>query len=240
MLRRARSRGKGAAGDDPCRIALAVLVIAALASGCGSRAAPRAAAGRATTTTTISTHSTTTTMSARSTSDHSTPRLRRVRHRTYAGPVTAIGDSVMLDAAPVLQRTVPAIDIDASTDRAVETGITALEEKVAQGDLRGPIVFHLGNNSSFRRSQVEHVLQVAAGRRVVLVTDHCSYCSWVPANNLIIHAYCKAANRCFIADWQSLANAHPAWFGSDGVHMPIGGAGARAYTQLVIDAFYAR
>lgn len=146
----------------------------------------------------------------------------------------------MLDAAPVLEKRVPGIDIDASTDRAVETGITALEAKVAQGERRGPIVFHLGNNSSFGRSQVAHVLRVAAGRRVVLVTDHCSYCSWVPANNLTIDAYCRVADRCFIADWASLALAHPVWFGSDGVHMPVGGRGARAYTQLVVDALYAR
>jgi hypothetical protein len=146
----------------------------------------------------------------------------------------------MLDAAPVLQKKAPAIDIDASTDRAVETGITALAAKVALGERRGPIVFHLGNNSSFGRSQVAHVLRIAARRRVVLVTDHCSYWRWVPANNLTLFAYCKAVDRCYVADWEALANAHPAWFGSDGVHMPIGGAGARAYTQLVVDALYAR
>jgi hypothetical protein len=154
--------------------------------------------------------------------------------------VTAIGDSVMLDAAPVLQSRLHAIDIDASTDRAVETGITALVTLVVQGARRGPIVFHLGNNSSFRPSQVAHVLQIAAGRRVILVTDHCAYCSWVPENNTVIRSFCTRAVRCFVADWETLANAHPKWFGSDGVHMPVGGAGARAYTQLVVDALYAR
>jgi hypothetical protein len=168
-----------------------------------------------------------------------TPRRAVVPNHTFARPVTAIGDSVMLDAAPVMQERMPAIDIDASTDRAVETGITALAAKVAQGEHNGPIVFHLGNNSSFRPSQVGHVLQIASGRRVVLVTDHCSYCEWVPANNEVIRAFCMRAGRCFVADWESLANAHPEWFGPDGVHMPVGGAGARAYTQLVVDALYA-
>ena len=112
--------------------------------------------------------------------------------------------------------------------------------KVAFGERRGPILFHLGNNSSFSRYQVAHILQIAAGRRVILVTDHCPYCSWVPGANFVIHALCTRAVRCVVADWASLADAHPAWFGTDRVHMPVGGAGARAYTQLVVDAIYAR
>jgi hypothetical protein len=180
-------------------------------------------------------------MTAKRTIVRVTERTRAVAaHHTYAGPVTAIGDSVMLDAAPVMQRLLPAIDIDASTDRAVDTGITELAAKSARGERSGAIVFHLGNNSSFRPSQVGHVLQIAAGRRVVLLTDHCSYCEWVPGNNDVIRAFCIRTGRCIVADWESLANAHPEWFGSDGVHMPIGGAGARAYTQLVVDALYAR
>jgi hypothetical protein len=221
----------------PGRIALACVLAAALGAGCSGESSSQSRTERVTATT-ITTGPRSTTKP----SIHRAPAPRRgaASHRTYAGPVTAIGDSVMLDAAPVLQRRLPAIDIDASTDRAVETGITALMAKVGQGDRRGPIVFHLGNNSSFRPSQVAHVLQIAAGRRVVLVTDHCSYCSWVPANNTAIRAFCTRAGRCFVADWEFLANAHPAWFGSDGVHMPVGGAGARAYTQLVVDALYAR
>jgi hypothetical protein len=166
------------------------------------------------------------------------PRHRAVRRPVYDRPVTAIGDSVMLDAAPVLRTRLPEIDIDASTDRAVETGITALRTKVAQGDRQGPIIFHLGNNSGFSPRQVGEILEIAAGRRVVLVTDHCPYCSWVPGDNFVIHAFCTRAVRCFVADWEALANAHPSWFGTDGVHMPVGGAGAHAYTQLVMDAIY--
>jgi hypothetical protein len=234
MLRRATARANAGTTCPARRIGPAAVVAAvaaaALGVACGGQAAPRAQTA-AVTTTTIGSIS-------RPLRAASPPR--RARHHTYPGPVTAIGDSVMLDAEPVLRRRMPAIDIDASTDRAVETGITALEAKVAQGEWRGPIVFHLGNNSSFGPMQVAHVLQIAAGRRVVLVTDHCGYCSWVPANNMVIHASCRAADRCFVADWASLADAHPVWFGSDGVHMPIGGRGARAYTQLVVDALYAR
>jgi hypothetical protein len=222
------------------RVALAAVVAAALFAGCRSGSSSQPPAKPATTTAKASTVPARDTTTKRAVVHVPAPRRIVVPHHTYVGSVTAIGDSVMLDAAPVLQRRLPAIDIDASTDRAVETGITALEAKVARGQRDGPIVFHLGNNSSFRPSQVGHVLQIASGRRVVLVTDHCSYCAWVPPNNSVMHAFCTRVGRCFVADWESLANAHPEWFGADGVHMPVGGAGAQAYTQLVVDALYAR
>jgi hypothetical protein len=237
MLRRARAQGSsnGAIG-----VAIVALTATLAGGACSGGSAPRAEPPP---TTTIARGDASTRSAAiprTAVAKRRTARRPRVRHRWYDGSVTAIGDSVMLDAAPVLRARLPAIDVDASTDRAVETGITALRTKVTQGERRGPIVFHLGNNSSFSRDQVAAVLQIAAGRRVVLVTDHCAYCSWVPGDNFVIHAFCTRAVRCFVADWEALANAHPAWFGTDGVHMPIGGAGARAYTQLVLDAIYAR
>jgi hypothetical protein len=218
------------------RILPAVAVVTAFAGGCAGRSSSHPSADPPARP--MTTFTTTTVVAKASTaSGVRTPRRARpARRLTYAGAVTAIGDSVMLDAAPVLRARLPAIDVDASTDRAVETGITELALKADNGENRGAIVFHLGNNSSFGPGQILHVLEIAAGRRVVLVTDHCAHCSWVPANNMVIHAYCRRADRCFVADWEALADAHPAWFGSDGVHMPIGGAGARAYTELVVDA----
>ena len=80
---------------------------------------------------------------------------------------------------------------------------------------------------------VDEVLQIAGGRRVVMVTSHCPYCSWTPRGNAIIRTTCVPERGCFVADWDALAQAHPEWFASDGVHMSTGGAGAAAYAQLV-------
>ena len=44
---------------------------------------------------------------------------------------------------------------------------------------------------------------------------------------------CTRARNCFVADWDTLAAAHPAWFGQDGVHMAVGGEGAAAFAHLV-------
>jgi hypothetical protein len=151
-----------------------------------------------------------------------------------AGGVDALGDSVMVDAAPALAALIPGIHVDAGVSRQVGDGLSILASWVRSGQLRGNLVWHLGTNGTFSSGALDQVLQLAGGRHVVVLTDHCGYCSWVPGNNAVIHAGCTAARNCTVADWDALADANPQWFGGDGVHMPIGGAGAQAYARLVL------
>jgi hypothetical protein len=161
-------------------------------------------------------------------------RLLGTNKPAGAGGVDAIGDSVMLDAAPSMQALIPGIHIDASVSRQVGDGLSILAARVASGQLRGNLIWHLGTNGTFSAAALDQVLQLAGGRHVVMLTDHCGYCSWTPGNNAVIHAGCTAARNCTVADWDALADANPQWFGGDGVHMPIGGAGAQAYARLVL------
>ena len=149
------------------------------------------------------------------------------------GGVYAIGDSVMIDAAPALQAVIPGIVVNAGVSRQVSSGIALLSQLAASGQLPGTVVWHLGTNGTFSGGQLDQVLQVAGGRHVIMLTDHCGYCGWTPGNNATIFAGCTEARHCTVADWNALANANPGWFGSDTVHMAIGGTGAHAYAQLV-------
>jgi len=150
------------------------------------------------------------------------------------GGVTAIGDSVMLDAAPNLRALVPGIAIDAVVSRPVGVGVGELQRLAASGALGARVVIHLGTNGGFSSAQLSQIVGLAAGRPLVLLTNHCPYCSWVAGNNATIHAGCTAARHCTVADWNALADANPEWFGRDGVHMPIGGAGGEAYAEMVV------
>lgn len=147
--------------------------------------------------------------------------------------MTAIGDSVMLDAAPNLRAMIPGIDVDAVVSRHVDQGIAELQSLAAAGRLGNSVVVHLGTNGAFTAGELTQMVSIAGGRHLVLLTDHCTYCSWVAANNQVIEAGCTAAADCTVADWESLADQNPAWFGSDGVHMPIGGTGGQAYARMV-------
>jgi hypothetical protein len=150
------------------------------------------------------------------------------------GGITAIGDSVMLDAAPNLRSLLPGITIDAVVSRGVDAGIAGVRSLAGAGQLGSSVVVHLGTNGTFTPAEMDQLVAAAGGRRLVLLTNHCPYCSWTPSNNAVIEAGCTPARRCSVADWNGLAGANPQWFGRDGVHMPIGGTGGQAYAELVV------
>jgi hypothetical protein len=156
------------------------------------------------------------------------PQLRKLR-----GGITAIGDSLMIDTAPALRAAIPGIDIDAAVDRSAIPGPDMLQQRLRSHRLGPDIVFDLGLNGGLTAKVLDRVIDIAGGRRVVLVTNRCGYCSWTPSQNAMLRENCTHERRCYLADWEVLANKHPEWFGSDGVHMPIGGIGAHAYAQMI-------
>jgi hypothetical protein len=147
--------------------------------------------------------------------------------------VTAVGDSIMVDAMPNLRSVFPNMAIDAVAGRQVATGLSVMQTLANLGRLEANIVVELGTNGTFTPAQLDRILSLAGGRHVVLLTNHCGYCMWVPPNNDLMATRCTAARACTVADWEALADLHPEWFGRDGVHMPIGGAGGQAFAELI-------
>jgi hypothetical protein len=152
--------------------------------------------------------------------------------------VTAVGDSVLVDATSSLQATIPGIVVDAAVSRQVSDGLGLLQSMRASGRLGGSVVFALGTNGTFSSSDFDQLVQLTSGRHLVVVTAHCGHCSWVVPDNSMIRGRCSAATHCTVADWYRLAEANPGGFADapDGVHMASGGAGAQAYARMVAAA----
>jgi hypothetical protein len=150
----------------------------------------------------------------------------------HVGTVTAIGDSTMLDAAPALRSVIRRVAINAAVSRSALPAPPILFLLAAAHQLGSEVVFALGTNGGLSAQLLDQVVHLVGGRRIVMVTNHC-HCSVAAPNNMIIRATCTRARHCVVADWNALANAHPAWMTPDGVHMPIGGAGTVAYARLI-------
>ncbi len=152
-----------------------------------------------------------------------------------AGHVTAIGDSVMLDAQPALEADIPAIDVQAAVSRQWDAGI-ALAQQLKDADRLGAIVvIDLGTNGPVSPQQFTDMMDVLSGAsRVVFVTVHLppDY-SWVNSVNDTLEQGVARYSQDRLADFNKLADENPQWFYSDGVHMPIGGAGAQAMARLI-------
>ena len=73
-----------------------------------------------------------------------------------------------------------------------------------------------------------------ARSRVVFVTVHLpAYYSWSKSVNATLEEEVPKYPEDRLADFNKLADKNPQWFGPDGVHMPIGGAGAQAMAKLI-------
>lgn len=149
--------------------------------------------------------------------------------------VTAIGDSVMLDAAPALRADIPGIDVQAAVSRQWDAGIVLAEKLKSEGVLGASVIVDLGNNGPVSPQQFTAVMDVLAGAsRVVFVTVHLppAY-SWSASANAVIEQGVARYPRDRLADFNTLADANPQWFGADGVHMRIGGPGAQAMAAVI-------
>ncbi|HXQ18406.1 MAG TPA: hypothetical protein VN781_02145 [Acidimicrobiales bacterium] len=149
------------------------------------------------------------------------------------GVVTAIGDSVMLDAEPDLERDIPGIQVDAAVSRQWSDGEAILSELKAQGRLGAVIVIGLGTNSGITTRDFDQMMSILEGAsRVVFVTVHVD-APWQDEVNAVLAVGVDSYPATVLADWEGLAEGHPEWFGADGTHMPIGGMGALALAELV-------
>jgi hypothetical protein len=149
--------------------------------------------------------------------------------------VTAIGDSVMLDAQPALAAAIPGIDVQASVSRQWDTGVALAQQLKSAGVLGAIVVVDLGANGPISWQQLTNMMNVLAGAsRVVFVTVHLpSSDSWSASVNATLGQGVARYPRARLADFNKLADQNPQWFGSDGVHMPIGGPGAQAMAALI-------
>lgn len=145
----------------------------------------------------------------------------------------AIGDSVMIDARSSLRADLPGIVVDAAVSRQVSAGVAILQRKRRAGTINPHTVFGLGTNGTFTGRQMSRIIRLTRGHRLYVVTTHCRYCSWTAANNRMVNRRCTPRYHCWVVPFAARARQHPEWFTRDGVHMTPGGAGARAYAELV-------
>jgi hypothetical protein len=156
-----------------------------------------------------------------------------------AGPVTAVGDSVMLGAVDALQRDIPKLNtIDARGSRQIPEAITVLRRLRATGKLGEVVIVHMGDNGIVTDEQFDELMHVLSGVREVLVVNttvpdgH----QWAPNNKVLADGVARYPNRTVLVDWHGASAGHPEYFW-DGLHLTP--QGAEAYAGLIAAAYRA-
>jgi hypothetical protein len=146
-----------------------------------------------------------------------------------AGPVTAVGDSIMLDIQPYLAADLPGVSVDGLVSRQFEAGIGVVQADRAAGTLGRVLVVELGTNGSVTPEDVDAMMQAAGDVSRVVFVNVCVPRPWEADDNAVLAAgVARYPGVAVLADWYTLASGHPEWFTADQVHLNPTGAAALA------------
>ncbi|MBP1966125.1 acyltransferase family protein [Paenibacillus aceris] len=146
--------------------------------------------------------------------------------------VTAIGDSVMLGAAPVLEKMIAGIVVDGKVSRQLSQAPDMIKQFKTDKTLSGIVVIHLGTNGPFTSEQLDKLLEaIGEDRKIILINTRVPR-KWQDTVNDALAAASKKHANVKLADWYSLSEDKSDWFVSDGVHLTT--KGAEAYSKLIL------
>ncbi len=138
--------------------------------------------------------------------------------------VTAVGDSVMVDASSDLQELIPKAYIDGKVGRQANEAPQVLQSLANQGHLANTVILNLGTNGPITDSTVKQIMEIVGKKRQVYwLTAHVPTRSWQDDVNNTINATAKKYKNVHVVDWHGLSDKHDDWFAYDHVHMEANG-----------------
>lgn len=145
--------------------------------------------------------------------------------------ITAVGDSVILDAAPHLEKLLPGIVIDGKVGRQMSQAQEVFDQLKAEGKLGDQVIIELGTNGSFTSRQLQELLSSLQDvRQIVLVNTRVPR-KWQDTVNTTLEEVAKEFPNTQILDWYSASKEKESLFTNDGVHLKQ--EGAKYYASLL-------
>jgi len=148
--------------------------------------------------------------------------------------VVAIGDSIMIDAKPYLQKLLPGIDVAGQVGRQMYTLPEELMTLQKEGKMIKQLIVELGTNGPFNETQVIAALRsLRHVQHIVLVNTRVPR-PWQNAVNEMLAEVAHKVPHTTLLDWYTASAHHDAYFYPDGVH--LNPTGARVFATLMANA----
>ncbi|MEN9725741.1 MAG: hypothetical protein RL434_107 [Pseudomonadota bacterium] len=148
--------------------------------------------------------------------------------------LTAVGDSVLLGARQHLEQTLPRAQTDAEIGRQAAALLVRLRALKENNLLAGTVMLHLGTNGYVTEKQLREALETLGDRERIILVNARAPRRWVEENNLLMSRVVAEYPNAVLADWAGLADDHPEYFVSDGIHLSQ--AGKRAFVEQILRA----
>ncbi|OMF37316.1 hypothetical protein BK133_06880 [Paenibacillus sp. FSL H8-0548] len=138
--------------------------------------------------------------------------------------ITAIGDSVLLDAGPYLEERYPGIVIDGKIGRQFSHAAAIIEELKKANQLGDTVIIELGTNGAFTTKQMNELLEVIGGERDILLVNTRVPRKWQDSVNKMLAATASKTANVTVVDWYAASKGKEDFFSGDGVHLTKHGA----------------
>ena len=151
--------------------------------------------------------------------------------------VTAIGDSVMLAAAPQLQAALKGIYINAAISRQMSAGLAVVQRLAGTGLLRSVVVLDLGTNGTVTTSQIRQLLATIGPHRTLVLVNTFDPQPWQNGDNRVLAATARKHHNVVLANWFATIEHRTGLLWDDDVHPRP--PGATLYARTVATAVQA-
>ncbi|WP_342774688.1 acyltransferase family protein [Paenibacillus dokdonensis] len=148
--------------------------------------------------------------------------------------ITAIGDSVILDAAPFLEKMLPGIVVDGKVGRQMLQAQEVIDRLKAQGRLGDRIMIELGTNGAFNTKQLRNLLQSLHDVNQIILVNTRVPRKWQDTVNKDITEVSNDFGNTTVVDWYSASEGKDGYFYRDGVHLKR--EGAEYYASILAKA----
>ncbi|MCM0598123.1 acyltransferase family protein [Periweissella fabalis] len=137
--------------------------------------------------------------------------------------VTAIGDSMLVNIGPTLQKFMPIVT-NGKVGRQPSTAPSLLTTIKSDGQLSDNILIMLGTNGAVKPGMLAQVMDlVGNNRQVFWVNNYVQNRSWIPGNEQVYAQASKNYPNFHLIDWQQHVQNHLNWLGPDEIHPnPLG------------------
>lgn len=154
--------------------------------------------------------------------------------RASNGPVSVLGDSVVLGARTAITNAIPDARVDAEVSRMPGAFTGRVKRLDRRDKLANIVVLHPATNGVLTEEILRNTLEPLSDYERVVVVNASVPRSWERPNNAIIEKVVPDYPNVVLADWNSLAAGNREFFVSDGVHLTR--QGAVAFAELIKDS----
>jgi peptidoglycan/LPS O-acetylase OafA/YrhL len=166
--------------------------------------------------------------------EEAVPAAPEVSDAAANGPMSVLGDSVVLGARSTIRDVIPGAKVDAEVARMPGAFIGRIKKLRARDKLSDVVVLHPGTNGVLPESMMREMLDLLAEVPTVLVVNSQMPRTWRKPNNDVIRTVVEDYPNATVVDWFRASKDEPNFFASDGIHLTP--AGARTFATLIKQA----